>query len=90
MTKGLMSTYTRNSSLYLSILIMLQAIWVPFGSNISEYMIPKYRNRAMNVPAITFSLGLMFMAPLAYLIPDWRYLQLAIVLPIAIALFGMW
>ncbi|KAJ8029764.1 Solute carrier family 22 member 2 [Holothuria leucospilota] len=66
------------------------AIWTTFSSNLSEYMIPKYRNRAMTVPAITFSFGLMFMALLAFLISDWRYLQLAIVSPYIVGMLGFW
>ncbi|XP_071845433.1 solute carrier family 22 member 21-like isoform X1 [Apostichopus japonicus] len=63
---------------------------VAFSSSISEYMIPKYRNRATNVPSISFSFGLMFLALMAFLIQDWRYLQLAIVSPITIGFFAMW
>lgn len=66
------------------------ATWVVYVSLISEYMIPKYRNRAMTVPVITFSFGLTFMSLMAFLIRDWRYLQLALVSPMILAIFASW
>ncbi|KAJ8029765.1 Solute carrier family 22 member 2 [Holothuria leucospilota] len=66
------------------------AIWTTFSSNLSEYMIPKYRNRAMTVPSIPIPFGLMFMALLAFLIRDWRYLQIAVVAPYIVGLLGFW
>lgn len=66
------------------------SVWIAFCSYSSEYMIPKYRSRAMTIPAIGFSFGLMLLSLLAFLIHDWRYLQLAIISPLVVGFFGFW
>ncbi|PIK39106.1 putative organic cation transporter protein-like [Apostichopus japonicus] len=70
--------------------IAQMGIWGCLNSLVSEFMIPKYRNIAMTIPLFFASIGLMIMAGLAFLIRDWRYLQLAITAPVVVATFGVW
>ncbi|PIK48669.1 hypothetical protein BSL78_14481 [Apostichopus japonicus] len=55
-----------------------------------EYLIPKHRAIVGNIPGVMFSLGLMVMSGLAYLVRDWRQFHALLMAPTIIVMGFIW
>ncbi|XP_030837698.1 organic cation transporter protein [Strongylocentrotus purpuratus] len=66
------------------------------GINIVEYVLvvemftPKKRTLAACINNISWGLGVTLLAPIAWLLKDWRWMQIAISIPCFLAIFYYW
>jgi OCT family organic cation transporter-like MFS transporter 4/5 len=55
-----------------------------------EIVLPRYRGVAGAMLEVFWGIAVLMVAPIAYLIQNWRYIQLAISLPSILAIGYIW
>ncbi|KAJ8032611.1 Solute carrier family 22 member 5 [Holothuria leucospilota] len=68
----------------------MQGIRIPLINMLFESLVPRYRPLIGSIPNCAYSLGLMMMAGLAYLVRDWRKLNVILLVPSILILSFFW
>ncbi|KAJ8029089.1 Solute carrier family 22 member 6-A [Holothuria leucospilota] len=64
--------------------------WLPGMILFIEYLVPEHRSTVGNLPGLFFTVGLLTLSGLAYLVQDWRWFSACLVVPTIIAIPFIW
>ncbi|XP_071832277.1 organic cation transporter-like protein isoform X2 [Apostichopus japonicus] len=69
---------------------IFKAVRIPLINLMFEYLVPRYRSLVGILPFIMGSVGLVIMSGIAYLVRDWRYLNIVLMTPTLSMMIFSW
>lgn len=91
---GLLTSFVTSYYLFVTLRffqgIFMQGLQTTTYVLVMEYFLPQYRGTAGAVLEIFWGITVIMMAGIAYLLPNWRHIQIAISVPSAVAVFYIW
>lgn len=91
---GLGTAFSNNYYLYVALRffmgMFLQGLQTTSYVLVMEMFLPRYRGVAGAMLEVFWGIAVLLVAPIAYLLQNWRYMQLAISLPSILAIVYIW
>ncbi|PIK49230.1 putative solute carrier family 22 member 5-like [Apostichopus japonicus] len=91
---GIAVTFSPNYIVFVILRFLLATIFksilIPLNTLLFESLVPRHRSLIGSIPAPIFTIGLILMAGIAYLLRDWRYFNLVMMSPALIIMMISW